>query len=373
MSPDDRPDRDLGQPAAGQLHSEQLDLERLAAQVGRPDEAARAAARARQATLTKPTGALGRLEDLSVWISGAQGACPPHPFTRVRAVVFAGDHGIARHGVSAYPPAVTAQMVAGFLAGTAAVNVLAELAGASVRVVDLAVDADTPIEVAGHKVRRSSGSIDREDALSRDEVAAAFRAGTAIADEEVDAGADLLVPGDMGIGNTTPASVLIAIVTGADVVSVVGRGTGIDDAAWIRKCAAIRDAMRRCRPVAADPLALLARGGGADIAALTGFLVQAAIRRTPVVLDGLVVGAAALVAQKIAPRAVDWWQAGHRSPEPAHERVLDRLALEPLLDYRLRLGEGTGALLAVPLLRAAQATLAGMATFHEAGVSDRPH
>ena len=350
-----------------------LDLDGLAALVGRPDEAARTAARKRQSALAKPTGALGRLEDLSVWIAGAQGVSPPHAFERVRAVVFAGDHGIAAQGVSAYPSAVTAQMVAGFLSGTAAVNVLAGLAGATVRVVDLAVDADTAADVSSHKVRRGSGRIDREDALTHDEAVAAFRAGLAIADEEVDAGADLLVPGDMGIGNTTPAAVVVGVLTNSDVVSVTGRGTGIDDATWMRKCAAIRDAMRRCRPVAAEPMALLARGGGADIAAMTGFLVQAAVRRTPVVLDGLVSGAAALLAQKIAPRAVDWWLAGHRSTEPAHAKVLERLSLEPLLDYRLRLGEGTGALLAVPLLRAAQATLADMATFHEAGVSDRPH
>ncbi|MGN6330145.1 MAG: nicotinate-nucleotide--dimethylbenzimidazole phosphoribosyltransferase [Motilibacteraceae bacterium] len=348
-----------------------LNLDEVAAAVQRPDEHARAEALSRQAVLTKPTGALGRLEDLSVWLAGAQGVCPPRPLERVRVVVFAGDHGVARSGVSAYPPEVTAQMVGNFLAGGAAVNVLARSVGASVRVVDMAVDSDTPSEVSRDKVRRGSGRIDVEDAMTLEEAEAAFRAGIRIADEEVDAGADLLIPGDMGIGNTTPAAVLVGLLTRSDAVSVMGRGTGIDDRAWMRKCAAVRDAMRRGRPHLGDPVRLMAAVSGADLAAMTGFLVQAAARRTPVVLDGVVSGAAALLAQRISFRSVDWWLAGHRSTEPAHAKALERLALEPLLDYQLRLGEGTGALLAVPLLRAAQATLAEMATFEQAGVSDR--
>lgn len=358
--PPDRPDTPDG-----------LDLAAVAARVVRPDDAARTAARERQAQLTKPTGALGRLEDLSVWIAGAQGVCPPRPLERVRVVVFAGDHGIARAGVSAYPPEVTLQMLRTIAAGSAAVNVLARVVGASVRVEDLAVDGETPAAVAGHKVRRSSGRIDVEDALTRAEAEAAFRAGMAIADDEVDAGAQLLIPGDMGIGNTTPAAVLTGVYTGSDAASVMGRGTGIDDAGWMRKCAAVRDAIHRTRRVLGDPLQVLATGGGADVAAMSGFLLQAAVRRTPVLLDGVVSGAAALLVHRIAYRATDWWLAGHRSPEPAHALALERLALEPLLDYQLRLGEGTGALLAVPLLRAAQATLAEMATFEEAGVSGR--
>ncbi|WP_342782431.1 nicotinate-nucleotide--dimethylbenzimidazole phosphoribosyltransferase [Vallicoccus soli] len=337
--------------------------------VRRPDEGARTAARERQGALIKPAGALGRLEELSVWLAGAQGASPPRPLERVRVVVFAGDHGIARAGVSAYPPEVTAQMVAGILAGSAAVSVLARTLGASVRVVDMAVDADTPPEVSAHKVRRGSGRIDVEDALTRGEAEAAFRAGMQVADEEVDAGADLLVPGDMGIGNTTPAAVLTGVLTANDAATVMGRGTGIDDRTWMVKCAAVRDAMRRTRAVLGDPVQVLATGGGADIAAMAGFLVQAAARRTPVLLDGVVSGAAALVGQRVSYRAVDWWQAGHLSTEPAHRKALDRLSLVPLVDQGLRLGEGTGALLALPLLRAAQATLAEMATFEEAGVS----
>jgi nicotinate-nucleotide--dimethylbenzimidazole phosphoribosyltransferase len=309
-----------------------------------------------------------------VWLAGVQGACPTRPIERPRVVVFAGDHGVAELRVSAYPPEVTAQLVRTVLAGGAAVNVLARLTGTGVRVVDLAVDDDlagVPDEVTRYKVRRSSGRIDVEDALSRAEAEQAFQAGAEIADAEVDAGADLLIPGDLGIGNTTPAAVLVGALTSHDAAAVIGRGSGIDDATWIRKCAAIRDALRRARVVLDDPIDLLATSGSADLAATTGFLLQAAIRRTPVLLDGLVPAACALVGQRIAFRAVDWWLAGHLTPEPAHAQALDRLALEPLLDYRLSLGEGTGGLLAVPMLKAAAATLAEMATAADAGVSGR--
>ena len=340
--------------------------------IAAPDETAAADARVRQARLTKPPGALGRLEDLSVWAASCQGICPPRQFERARVVVFAGDHGVTAAGVSAFPAEVTAQMVANIDAGGAGINVLAELAGASVRVVDVAVDCDEPLsEVIGaHKVRRGSGNIAVEDALSLDEAVAAFDAGRAIADDEVDSGADLLIAGDMGIGNTTAATTLIAALTGSEPVAVVGRGTGIDDAGWARKTAAIRDALARSRGVASDPLGLLRVCGGADLAAMAGFLVQAAVRRTPVLLDGVVVTAAALAADRLAPGARSWWQAGHRSTEPAHTLALQRLQLEPIVDLGLRLGEGTGAAVALPVLRAAIATLASMATFDEANVSD---
>jgi nicotinate-nucleotide--dimethylbenzimidazole phosphoribosyltransferase len=336
------------------------------------DAAAEDAARTRQGRLTKPPGALGRLEDLSIWVAACQGVCPPQQFLRPRVVVFAGDHGVTAAGVSAFPSEVTAQMVANFDAGGAAINVLAELAGATVRVVDVAVDADEPLSeaIGAHKVRRSSGNIAVEDALTADEVAAAVDAGRAIADEEVDGGADLLIAGDMGIGNTTAATTLIAALTSSEPVAVVGRGTGIDDAGWARKTAAIRDALYRARDVSADPVGLLRVCGGADLAAMAGFLVQAAVRRTPVLLDGVVVSAAALVAARLAPGAPTWWQAGHRSTEPAHTLALAHLQLEPIVDLGMRLGEGTGAAVALPILRAAVATLASMATFDEANVSD---
>lgn len=338
-----------------------------------PDPDAERAARSRQQTLTKPPGSLGRLEDLSVWVAACQGACPPHQFQRARVVVFAGDHGVTAAGVSAFPSEVTAQMVANFDAGGAAINVLAELAGAGVRVADIAVNTDSVnAGVGAHKVRRGSGNIAVEDALSVDEAQAAVDAGRIIADEEVDSGADLLIAGDMGIGNTTPATALIAALTNSEPVSVIGRGTGIDDAGWARKASAIRDAMYRARGVVADPVGLLRVCGGADLAAMAGFLAQAAVRRTPVLLDGVVVTAAALVADELAPGARAWWRAGHRSTEPAHTLALHRLDLVPIVDLDMRLGEGSGAAVALPILRAAVAILASMATFAEAEVTGAP-
>jgi nicotinate-nucleotide--dimethylbenzimidazole phosphoribosyltransferase len=341
-----------------------------------PDEESGRQAVARHIQLTKPPGSLGRLEEVGVWLSACQGACPPRPISRPRVLVFAGDHGVARHGVSAFPPEVTGQMVANFLASGAAVNVLSSVAGATVRVVDMAVDGPTfpelSAQVTRHKVRRSSGRIDIEDALSAEETEAAVHAGREVADEEVDRGADLLIAGDMGIGNTTPASVLVAALTGTEPVAVVGRGSGVDDAGWMRKAAVIRDALRRARPVCHDPMALLRTSGGADLAAIAGFLAQAAARRTPVLLDGMVIGAAALVAEELAPGARAWWLAGHRSVEPAHSLVLEQLGLTPLLDLDMRLGEGSGALAALPLVVMAGRILTDMATFTDAGVSGAP-
>lgn len=328
-----------------------------------PDPSAAAAARARQDTLPKPPGALGRLEELSAWVASCQGRCPPKQFERARVVVFAGDHGVARVGVSAYPPQVTAQMVAVIDTGGAAINALADVAGATVRVVDIAVDADAHSPQIGlHKVRCGSGNIAVEDALTDAETAQAFAAGQRIADEEVDAGADLLIAGDLGIGNTTPAAVLIAALTNTEPVAVVGYGSGIADAGWARKTAAVRDALFRARSLRTDPLGLLRCCGGADLAALAGFCVQAAIRRTPLLLDGLPVTAAALVGERMAPGVRQWWQAGHRSTEPAHALALAALQLEPIVDMRMRLGEGTGAAVALPVLRAAVAALTSMAT-----------
>ena len=342
-------------------------------EVAPPDGRAGAAARRRQDLLTKPAGALGRLEDLSVWVASCQGHCPPKQFERARVVVFAGDHGVARAGVSAYPPEVTAQMVATIEAGRAAINVLAEIAGATVRLIDMSVDCDEAPSGAGtpHKVRRSSGNIAVEDGLTPDEAAAAVAAGRRVADEEVDAGADLLIAGDLGIGNTTVAATLVAALTDTEPVAAVGRGTGVDDAGWARKTAAVRDALYRSRGVRSDPMALLAACGGADLAAMAGFCAQAAVRRTPLLLDGLVVTAAALLAERMAPGARAWWRAGHRSTEPAHGLALGQLGLEPIVDLGMRLGEGTGAAVALPVLRAAVGTLASMATFDDAGVSGR--
>lgn len=328
-------------------------------------------ARARQLMLTKPAGSLGRLEELGTWISSCQDVCPPKHLERARVVVFAGDHGIAEHGVSAFPQAVTLQMADNIVGGGAAVSVLARQARATVRVADMAMSAERPGGLDDHKIRRSSGAIDREDALTEDEVRAAIAAGRRIADEEVDAGADLLIAGDLGIGNTTPATVLACLVTGREPVELVGRGTGIDDEGWMRKTAAIRDAMFRASRDVRDPVAMLRKVAGADIAAMAGFLAQAAVRRTPCILDGSVVTAGALMAEALAPGSRQWWTAGHRSAEPAHSASLTYLSLEPILEHSMRLGEGSGAVAALPTIHAAIAILTEMATFADAGVSGK--
>ena len=335
-----------------------------------PDEQVAEAARARQLELTKPPGSLGRLEEIGVWISACQGVCPPRPIETPTVVVFAGDHGVAQGGVSAFPSEVTAQMVANIAAGGAAVNVLARRCGATVRVADIAVDADTGPEVSAYKVRRSSNDLRVTDALTIDEARRALAAGRAIVDDLVDSGADLLIAGDMGIGNTTPAAIIIGTLARREPVEVVGRGTGIDDVGWMRKTAAIRDGMRRGRRHRSDPLSLIAAVGGADLAAMAGFLAQAAVRRTPVILDGVVVTAAALIAVEMAPGATRWWLAGHRSVEPAHAIALEYLDLEPLHTYSMRLGEGTGALSALPTVLSAVDIMTSMSTFAVAGVSD---
>jgi len=353
-------------------------LASIVAAIDWPDRDMAQVARERWRLLAKPDGSLGRLEELGTWWSSVRGQCPPDPPQRAVLVIFAADHGIARTSrTSAYPPEVTAQMVRTLVAGSAGANALAREVGVEVRVVDVGVDTDphylddSDPKVTQHRIRRGSGSIDVDDALSPEETAAAFAVGVAVADAEIDAGADLLIAGDMGIGNTTAASAISGLYAPADVVSVVGRGTGIDDATWMRKCAAVRDAMRRGRDLKGAPLELLAAIGGTDFAAMLGFLLQSAARRTPVILDGIVPTAVALIAHRAAFKSREWWQAGHRSPEPAHSAALGRLDLSPLLDLGMRLGEGTGALLAVPLVRAAAVSLRDIQTFDQAGVSER--
>ena len=334
-----------------------------------PDPTAMDAARARQTDLTKPPGALGRLEDLGNWITACQGVCPPRRISAPVAVVFAGDHGVARAGVSAFPPEVTAQMVANMQAGGAAINVLARRAGASVFVADMAVEADTAADISRYKVSRGTGDLRRGEAMSPGDARKAVAAGRACADELVDSGADLLIAGDMGIGNTTPAAVLVGTLTRREPVEVVGRGTGIDDDGWMRKAAAIRDGMRFGRIHRDDPIALLAAVAGPDLAAMAGFLAQAAVRRTPVLLDGMVVTSAALVAAELAPGAPAWWQAGHRSTEPAHGFALELLGLSPIVELSMRLGEGSGAMTALPIVADAVDVMIDMATFSSAGIA----
>ena len=339
-----------------------LNLDDFTDLIERPDGGVRRDAEARRERQIVPPGALGRLDDLGEWLAAAQGAVPVRPVERPRVVLFAGDHGIAALGVSARPAGSAGELVRSVLEGGSPAAVLARRLGVPVRIVDMALDCDPgslPDAVVKHRVRRGSGRIDIEDALTLEEAEAAFNAGVAVANEEADSGTDLVVLGDVSVGGTTPASVLIAALCGTDASVVTGRGgLAIDDLAWMRKCAAIRDALRRARPVLGDQLQLLATVGGADLAAMTGFLLQSAVRKLPVILDGVVAAACALVGQRVAFRAPDWWLAGQNSGEPGQAKALDRMALEPLLDHGVTVGEGAGALLALPLVQAAAALAA---------------
>ncbi|MER6009276.1 nicotinate-nucleotide--dimethylbenzimidazole phosphoribosyltransferase [Streptomyces bluensis] len=339
-----------------------LNLDDFTDLIERPDGGVRRDAEARRERQIVPPGALGRLDDLGEWLAAAQGSVPVRPVTRPRVVLFAGDHGVAGLGVSTRPAGSAHELVRAVLDGSSPVSVLARRLDVPVRVVDMALDCapeELPDEVVRHRVRRGSGRIDVEDALTLQEAEAAFLAGVAVADEEADSGTDLVVLGDVSVGGTTAAAVLVAALCGTDASVVTGRGgVPIDDLAWMRKCAAVRDALRRARPVLGDQLRLLATVGGADLAAMTGFLLQSAVRKTPVILDGVVSAACALVGQRVAFRAPDWWLAGHNSGEPAQAKALDRMAIEPLLDHGVRVGEGAGALLALPLVQASAALAA---------------
>jgi nicotinate-nucleotide--dimethylbenzimidazole phosphoribosyltransferase len=319
-----------------------------------PSRPAFEAAQTRLAQLAKPTGALGQLEATAAWLAACQGVCPPRPPQHVRAVVLAGDHGISHFGVSAYPRELTAAMVRTFVAGKAGASVLARQHGVALRVLDVGVDDDldeVPPEVSAYHVRRSSGMIDCEDALSVNEVRRALRVGERIAADEIAAGADLLILGDLGIGNTTPAAALIAASFGVGADQVTGRGTGLDDEHLAHKTRVIAVALSRTKLRIADPVERLAALGSPDLAAGVGFLIRAARAGVPILLDGLVSLAELAVAEDLEPGVVAWCVAGHRSPEPAQQLALDKLGLSPLLDLGLRLGEGSGALAAVPLLR----------------------
>ncbi|GAB2960136.1 nicotinate-nucleotide--dimethylbenzimidazole phosphoribosyltransferase [Streptomyces pseudoechinosporeus] len=339
-----------------------LNLDDFTDLIERPDGGMRRDAEARRERQIVPPGSLGRLDELGEWLAAAQSAVPVRAIERPRVLLFAGDHGVAELGVSARPPGSADQLVRAVLDGASPGAVLARRLGVPIRVIDMALDCEPetlPDEVVRHRVRRGSGRIDVDDALTIDEAEAALRAGVALADEEADSGTDLVVLGDVSVGGTTAAAVLIAALCGTDASVVTGRGgRAIDDLAWMRKCAAVRDALRRARPVLGDQLQLLATVGGADLAAMTGFLLQSAVRKTPVILDGVVSAACALVGQRVAFRAPDWWLAGQNSGEPAQAKALDRMALEPLLDHGVTVGEGTGALLALPLVQAAAALAA---------------
>lgn len=340
------------------------------APVAPPDAAVYAAARARSDGQAKPLGALGRLEELGCWVAACQGTCPPRPLDNVRVVVFAGDHGVSAYGVSAYPAALTTSVTAAAAAGQAGVTVLAAALGVRVRVLDIGCVDDIPaVEGAGvsgaalaaYKVRRGSEPLHLRDALTAEETRAALTAGDAIAAEEIAAGAQLLIAGDIGIGNTTPAAALIAASHHLPASAVTGRGTGLDDVALAAKTELVDAALARVGDRAADPLERLAALGSADMAAAVGFLIGAARRGVPVLVDGVIAAAEATLAEGLAPGTAAWLRAGHLSPEPACAIALERLGLEPILDLGMRLGEGTGAVCAVPVVRTAVAALTHIA------------
>ncbi|MGF1431341.1 nicotinate-nucleotide--dimethylbenzimidazole phosphoribosyltransferase [Kitasatospora sp. LaBMicrA B282] len=353
-----------------------VDLDSFASLVERPDDAARRAAEERWAQLDKPRGGLGQLEELGSWLASVQGGTEVRALSAAKVLLFAGDHGIAELGVSRLAAAGgTAERVHAVLDGSATVARLARRYGAGLRVVDLSVDAGAEEfgpEVSEHRIRRGSGRIDLENALTEQEAARAFAVGMAIADEEADLGTDLVLLGDLGVGSTTVAAVLVGALCGTDAAAVCGRGSGIDDRVWMVKCATIRDALRRARPVLGDQLALLAATGGADFAAITGFLLQAAVRKLPVVLDGVVSAACALMAQRISFRAPEWWRAAQLTGEPALAKAYDRLTLNPLHDQQVTMGEGVGAVLALPLLQAASDALAEQAFVPALPTAPRP-
>ncbi|WDZ88236.1 nicotinate-nucleotide--dimethylbenzimidazole phosphoribosyltransferase [Micromonospora cathayae] len=398
-------------------------LENTIAAIRPLDGSAMSAARELQARLTKPAGSLGALEDLSVRLAGLAGTCPP-PLPEPAAVaIFAGDHGVHAQGVTPWPQEVTAQMIGNFLAGGAVVNAFARQAGASVTVVDVGVatplpgpvpptgDPDTlaPVPVPGPRtgdpdtpdtsgpgprtgdpdtahtsgpapgaprlvearVRPGTRDLTVTAALTRDEARAAVETGIRVAEELIAAGAGILLTGDMGIGNTTPSAALVAAFTGADPDAVTGRGTGVDDETYRRKVAVVRRALDRHRPDPADPLGVLAAVGGLEHAALAGLILAAAAHRIPVLLDGVIAVSAALVSAAFAPDAVGAMVAGHRSAEPGATVALRHLGLDPLIDLGLRLGEGTGALLALPVVTGAARVLHEVSTFDAAGVAEK--
>ncbi len=343
--------------------------------VGPLDAEAEAAARDHHDRLTKPPGSLGRLEALGIRLAAIAGAHPPPRPAPAAIAVFAGDHGVGEERVTAWPQEVTGQMVANFVAGGAAINVLARQHGASVTVVDVGVATDlaglVPLDaphLLRRNVRRGTANLAVGPAMTLGEAQTALDVGATVAVDLVAAGAAVLVTGDMGIGNTTPAAALIAAFTGRSPAEVTGRGAGIDDRAMAAKVAVIEGALERLGGER-EPLTVLAEIGGLEIAALAGFIIGGASHRVPVLIDGVVADAALLVATQLCPEAIAFTVAGHRSTEPGATAVLDHLGLEPVLDLGLRLGEGSGAALALPVLDSAALILQQMATFDGAGVA----
>jgi nicotinate-nucleotide--dimethylbenzimidazole phosphoribosyltransferase len=336
------------------------------------DLAAAAQAQARQNELTKPTGSLGRLESLSIQLAGMTGNPRPR-FHQKGVILMAGDHGVVHSGVSAYPPEVTAEMVANILRGGAAVSVLARQAQAKVWVVDMGVAVDCPNlpGLINRKIAYGTRNMLLEPAMTRAQAEDAIQAGIEIAGEVIDAGVDLLGTGEMGIGNTTPSSAITAVLSGLPVSMITGRGTGVDDSGLERKIEVIEQTLKLHQPDPADAVGILAAVGGFEIGGLMGVILGAAARRVPVVVDGFISAAAAALAVTYCPAATQYLIASHQSVEIGQRALWQYMGLEPLLDLQMRLGEGTGAVLAFHLLEAAAATLDEMSTFSDAGVHNK--
>jgi nicotinate-nucleotide--dimethylbenzimidazole phosphoribosyltransferase len=348
-------------------------IDEIIKQIQSLDNAAMQSARARQDRLTKPPGSLGRLEELSIQLAGMT-ANPLPLLERKAVIVMAADHGVALEGVSAYPVEVTAQMVLNFLHGGAAINTLARQADARVVVVDMGVASEIE-DLSGQLVRRKVGpgtaNIAKGPAMTRAQAIEAIRSGIEIAEAEIARGADIFGTGDMGIGNTTPSAAIACVLMDQAPDKIAGRGTGVDDDGLKRKIGVILSALDVNKPNAEDGLDVLAKVGGFEIGGLAGVMLAAAANRKPVVVDGFISTAAAMIAASLAPEARDYMIASHVSQERGHKLMLEWLGLNPLLDLNLRLGEGTGAALAFHLIEASTRILREMATFDEAGVSNK--
>ena len=347
-------------------------VDQTISQISALDQGAMDAARVRQDDLTKPLGSLGRLEELSIQLAGIFGLAAPRIRRKV-IILAAGDHGVVAEGISAYPQDVTSAMVMNFLSGGAAINVLARHAGAEIVILDAGVAADLPPNplLRSVKIGRGTANMAQGPAMSRQQAVQCIETGIETAQEQIAEGADLLACGDMGIGNTTPSSAITAVITGADPAVTTGRGTGINDYVLEHKITVIKRAIKSNEPDPKDGMDVLAKIGGFEIGVLAGAMLGAASRRRPVVVDGFISGAAALIAWTMSPAARHYFIASHQSMEPGHRVGLEAMGLTPLLDLGMRLGEGTGAALSMHIVDAAARCLAEMATFAEAGVSER--
>ncbi|MBM4308518.1 MAG: nicotinate-nucleotide--dimethylbenzimidazole phosphoribosyltransferase [Deltaproteobacteria bacterium] len=347
-------------------------IDQMIANIRPLDEGAMEEARRRQDNLTKPQGSLGQLEVLSIQIAGIKMHARP---TLHHKVIFtlAGDHGVTQEGISAYPSEVTPQMVYNFLRGGAGINVLARYAGARVVVADFGVASilDTHPDLKDKKIAMGTRNMTEGPAMSREEAIRSIEAGIELVEEELPKGIDIIGTGDMGIGNTTPSSAIASVITGADVAIVTGKGTGLDEAGWRRKVEVIEKAIRVNQPNPKDGIDVLSKVGGYEIGGIAGLILAGARYQIPVVIDGFISGAAALIAHSLSPEVKPYLIASHQSAEPGHKKVLEYLGLKPLFNLDLRLGEGTGSAIGIFLVEASLKILNEMATFTEAGVSEK--